>query len=87
MKNYHLALLIISALLINNIIADGMEEVVVTSSLLESSEINNPLYVIDGEDITDGATFYHADYVMPAWAKTKTKTVEIEDHIFYSYKR
>ena len=56
MKNYHLALLIISALLINNIIADGMEEVVVTSSLLESSEINNPLYVIDGEDITDGAS-------------------------------
>ena len=56
MKNYHLALLIISALLINNIIADGMEEVVVKSSLLESSEINNPLYVIDGEDITDGAS-------------------------------
>ena len=56
MKNYHLALLIISALLINNIIADGIEEVVVTSSLLESSEINNPLYVIDGEDITDGAS-------------------------------
>ena len=34
-------------------------------------------------DITGGATHYHADYVSPAWAKTKTKTVEIQDHIFY----
>ena len=25
-------------------------------------------------DITDGATHYHADYVSPSWAKTKTKT-------------
>ena len=36
-------------------------------------------------DITDGATHYHADYVLPAWAKTKTKTVEIQDHIFYKW--
>ena len=38
-------------------------------------------------DITDGATHYHADYVTPAWAKTKTKTVEIQDHIFYKWER
>ena len=36
-------------------------------------------------DITDGALFYHADYVTPGWAKTKQKTVEIEDHIFYRW--
>ena len=36
-------------------------------------------------DITDGALFYHADYVNPDWAKTKTKTVEIQDHIFYKW--
>ena len=36
-------------------------------------------------DITDGATHYHADYVSPAWAKTKTRTVEIQDHIFYKW--
>ena len=36
-------------------------------------------------DITEGATHYHADYVEPAWAKTKTKTIEIEDHIFYRW--
>jgi spore germination cell wall hydrolase CwlJ-like protein len=36
-------------------------------------------------DITEGATHYHADYVEPSWAKTKTKTIEIEDHIFYRW--
>ena len=45
--------------------------------------------VVDGSytiaDITEGVTHYHADYVEPAWAKTKTKTIEIEDHIFYRW--
>jgi N-acetylmuramoyl-L-alanine amidase len=38
-------------------------------------------------DITEGATHYHADYVSPDWAKTKTKTIEIEDHIFYRWEK
>jgi len=38
-------------------------------------------------DITDGATHYHADYVKPAWASTKTKTIEIGDHIFYRWEK
>tara|TARA_R110000787_G_C13338702_1_gene438013 strand:- start:486 stop:1016 length:531 start_codon:yes stop_codon:yes gene_type:complete len=50
--------------------------------LLASNILDNILYFID---VTDGATFYHADYVTPAWSKTKTKTVEIEDHIFYKW--
>ena len=36
-------------------------------------------------DITDGATFYHADYVRPAWAKVKTRTTRIGNHIFYRW--
>ena len=36
-------------------------------------------------DITEGATHYHADYVAPSWASSKTKTTEIEDHIFYRW--
>ena len=36
-------------------------------------------------DITEGATHYHADYVSPDLIKTKTKTIEIEDHIFYRW--
>ncbi len=38
-------------------------------------------------DITDGATHYHADYVEPDWAKTKTRTTEIGDHIFYRWEK
>ena len=38
-------------------------------------------------DITDGATFYHADYVKPAWAKVKTRTTRIGNHIFYRWKK
>ena len=37
-------------------------------------------------DITDGALFYHADYVKPSWARTKHRTTEIGDHIFYTWK-
>ena len=33
-------------------------------------------------DVTEGATHYHATYVRPAWAKTKTKTTRIDRHIF-----
>ena len=44
-------------------------------------------YVIKYIDITDGATHYHADYVTPAWAETKTKTAEIGDHIFYRWEK
>ena len=38
-------------------------------------------------DITDGALWYHADYVKPSWAKHKKITTEIGDHIFYTIKR
>ena len=38
-------------------------------------------------DITDGATFFHADSITPSWAKSKTKTIEIGDHIFYRWRK
>ena len=36
-------------------------------------------------DITDGALFYHAYWVRPAWAKVKRRTTRIGDHIFYRW--
>ena len=41
--------------------------------------------VIKGElqDITGGATNYHATSVKPSWAAKMTKTVQIGNHVFY----
>ena len=36
-------------------------------------------------DVTQGATHYHATYVRPSWAKTKTRTTRIDKHIFYRW--
>ncbi len=36
-----------------------------------------------GEDFSQGALFYHADYVSPYWADTFEQTVTIDQHIFY----
>ena len=38
-------------------------------------------------DLVDGATHYHATYVRPEWASTKTKTIQIGDHIFYRWEK
>jgi spore germination cell wall hydrolase CwlJ-like protein len=34
-------------------------------------------------DPTEGATFYHADYVKPSWSRSFERTVRIDNHIFY----
>jgi spore germination cell wall hydrolase CwlJ-like protein len=47
-------------------------------------------YVYTGRiaiDITEGSTHYHATYVRPSWAKTKTRTTRIESHIFYRWEK
>jgi N-acetylmuramoyl-L-alanine amidase len=33
--------------------------------------------------LVGGALFYHATYVTPAWARTKTRVARIERHVFY----
>ena len=38
-------------------------------------------------DLSEGATHYHATYVLPSWASTKTKTVTINNHVFYRWQR
>jgi len=38
-------------------------------------------------DVTEGATHYHATYVKPSWARTKTRTTRIESHIFYRWEK
>jgi spore germination cell wall hydrolase CwlJ-like protein len=36
-------------------------------------------------DLTDGSTHYHSVDINPDWAKTKTKVVRIENHVFYRW--
>ena len=36
-------------------------------------------------DPTEGSTFYLADYVLPSWAATKTRVVQINKHVFYQW--
>lgn len=37
------------------------------------------------EGMLEGATHYHATYVDPAWASTKTEVTQIDSHIFYRW--
>ena len=71
---------------------DGKTDVIHKKDAKLYKEIYNLSYVslikdITILDITDGATHYHADYVTPSWARTKTKTIEIGDHIFYKWEK
>jgi hypothetical protein len=36
-------------------------------------------------DLTDGSTHYHSININPDWAKTKTRVVRIENHVFYRW--
>ena len=56
MKTCRIALLILSASLASAVLANEMEEVIVTSSFIDQtlSEIENPLHVVSGADVSEG---------------------------------
>ena len=57
MKKFLNAIIVLIAFHSSDIISQDAEEtVVVTSALIDMTEITNPLYVIDGVDILDDAT-------------------------------
>ena len=47
--------------------------------------VANGVYYGNLDDFVEGATHYHAHYVTPEWASTKTYITRIEDHIFYRW--
>ena len=51
MKKFFNAIIVLIAFHSNSIISQDVEEIVVTSALVDTTEITNPLYVIDGDDI------------------------------------
>jgi len=57
MKKFLSTLIILGAIHTNEIASQDVEEIiVVTSALIDTTEITNPLYVIDGDEIIDDAT-------------------------------
>lgn len=63
---------------------DGKSDMPVDSNTwLEAVELAYNLFDINIVDITEGALWYHADYILPYWANQLKKTVIIENHIFY----
>ena len=68
---------------------DGKNDSPDKSSRAWLKAIQNADTVLKGQvlDVTEGATHYHANYVHPAWAKTKTRTTRIDRHIFYRWER
>ena len=64
MKKIFNAIIILIAFHSNYSIAQEVEEtVVITSAFIDTSEINNPLYVIDGDDIAESATTSLGDFI------------------------
>ena len=51
-----LIVLLTSSMFSNSVSAQDVEEIVVTSALIDTTEITNPLYVIDGDEIVNDAT-------------------------------
>ena len=43
------------------------------------------VYTGNLDDFVEGATHYHATYVLPEWAESKTHVVQIGDHMFYRW--
>lgn len=53
----------------------------------EAKEIARLALEYQASDPTDGALYFHADYVRPKWSKTMTKKTRIGRHLFYGIGR
>ena len=51
----------------------------------DAMHVANGVYNGHLDDFVEGATHYHAHYVNPSWAETKTYITRIDDHIFYRW--
>jgi spore germination cell wall hydrolase CwlJ-like protein len=63
-------------------VAEYVEDVEMFFEIMRFTEIilNSQVMMFD---VTDGATHYHNDSVEPHWAKSMTRTIRIDNHIFY----
>lgn len=57
-----------------------------TKMWVEALKISVNILGQPATDITEGSLFYHSIAVNPYWAKSLTRVVRIDDHIFYKEK-
>jgi spore germination cell wall hydrolase CwlJ-like protein len=50
---------------------------------MESLRIADAVLYMEYQDISDGALWYHADYVRPGWSNNLEKVMVVDNHIFY----
>ena len=53
-----------------------------TATLIAKGVLNGNL-----DDFVEGSTHYHATYVEPSWASSKTYVTRIDDHKFYRWEQ
>ena len=51
----------------------------------DAMHVANGVYNGHLDDFVEGATHYHATYVNPSWASSKTYVTRIDDHKFYRW--
>ncbi len=63
---------------------DGLSDKPVDQTAWDQSlRLAQKIYLGSLKDTTDGALWYHADYVTPYWSKVFLKGAKIGQHIFY----
>ena len=56
-----------------------------TDAYRKALRIAHGVYYGNLDDFVEGATHYHAVYVLPEWASSKTPIVQIGEHVFYRW--
>ena len=57
----------------------------IIEAIKQALKVASGVYKGNLDDFVEGATHYHAYYVNPSWAETKTYVTRIDDHIFYRW--
>lgn len=64
-------------------VCEGKKRIRDWAQFREARRVAEQVYLKNIGDVTGGAKFYHADYVMPRWAYVFDRTKKIGAHIFY----
>ena len=67
---------------------DGKPDTIMNQKAWQTAMfVAEQVYTNKFNDLIEGATHYHAQYVMPEWATSKSFVIQINDHIFYRWEK